>query len=395
MSHPVAGAPAEPEFVEDILDDDEQEGAAAPQAPEGAAPAPGTPAQPGSPPEAQPRDETGRFTKIAPEAPLGLPPVAPTPPTGAPEASTPPITAAPEAEYAPPSREEYPAVTFRADGEDVELPHSYSGENGIFIAKEGVPELLQLLSEGKAHRGSWRQREQDYQRQIAAAQNDPEVVRARQYNAAILALFEQGPEAVGAFLDDFENNKAKFLAEAEKAVLTKELEDNRGRLAEYEAQQESQALVPVVRQTLEDVLAELGKDRPGVDVAEIRNRIISRHWDQVFYEVDPKERTPGEGELVMGQSRAGTMYVCNWGLIAEEMDYQAAQIKRVQDAAAGAATQAVQQNAAALGVGQAAPPMVPTGGSPLPPTGGELPSFKSREEFEEWWNKGGWKSQQG
>lgn len=60
-----------------------------------------------------------------------------------------------EAEGEPPEAEEvYPEFSYRADGQDHTIPGSAVGEDGLFISKESLPEVQQLLAQGRALRGS-------------------------------------------------------------------------------------------------------------------------------------------------------------------------------------------------------------------------------------------------
>ena len=92
------------------------------------APAPEPVAEPTVTPDAdagQPRDEKGRFTaspKAEPEAPA---PVAEEP-AAAPEQPVEPAASEPE-----PPAEDYPAFSYRADGQDFHFPGSAVGEDEV------------------------------------------------------------------------------------------------------------------------------------------------------------------------------------------------------------------------------------------------------------------------
>lgn len=380
-------------FVEDILPDEELEPGQQPAAPLPGQPAPADSAAQPVPADGSPaRDERGRFAQKAvvdaaatEDLPSGkAPPVAP--------AATPPSEPAPGA-LRDPSGTPYPAWTFKADRQELSIPGSALGDEGAFIPRAALPEVQALIAEGMAHRGSWRQRERDYQSQIERLQSsrDPEVERARAFNQGIMDLFAQGPEAVAAWLDDYQVNFPKFMAEAEAAVLRAQHEQTQAELGEYHAEQEAAEFQPVLEDALDEVFARLKAQHPQADAERIADRIVNRLLEDVVYEVPPEERRHLEpGERLLGTSpRTGAMYVLNEQKVADEFGDLAGWGSQAAQQAATAAAHAVQANAARLAP-TGAPPGLGAGGAPPPgPSAAPLP--KTPEELEKWLEGGGWK----
>lgn len=165
--------------------------AEAPGAPDlGSTPAPGdepTVAAQAPTESTRPRDEKGRFIKAdgtpasdaeqaVLEAAEPKSPLSPTaPPPVAPAASTSPVGE---------------PFVFRADGQKIPITgSSVSADGTLTIPAAQVPIVRQLLAEGVSHRGSWRQKEQDYQRQVHEA-TATSTAKAAKYNDAAVMLWD-------------------------------------------------------------------------------------------------------------------------------------------------------------------------------------------------------------
>ncbi len=97
-------------------------------------------------------------------------------------------TTAPASPAAVPTGEPF---VFRADGQKIPIPGaSLTADGALAIPPDQVPVIRQLLAEGMAHRGSWRQKEADYQRQVSEA-GAVEKANAEKYNGAALWLFDK------------------------------------------------------------------------------------------------------------------------------------------------------------------------------------------------------------
>lgn len=154
-----------------------------PEAPEAAS----TGAEPvltDAPASDRPRDANGRFMKrdgtpVAPDEQAALEAAASAIPATEPPAPTQPIgfTGDP--------------FVFRAEGQKIPLTGAVVDKDGwLHIPPDQQPMTRQLLAEGVAHRGSWRQREADWQRQVSEA-GAVEKARADKYNAAAVFLFDR------------------------------------------------------------------------------------------------------------------------------------------------------------------------------------------------------------
>lgn len=382
---PEADAPIgdDVELVDEILGDDAPAGPPAPDVP-GAAPAvPAVP--PAAGPPAQPRDTQGRF---APK-PEGAPAAAPPAPAAVPSAPGQPAAGPPPA--APPAppgtaldRDHFQAFTYRAGNQDNELPHSYVGAQGVLIANEGVPALRQLVAEAHGYGRQGRRREAELLQELQAARESPDLLKAQAYTRQIQALFAQGPEAVLAWMDDFNNNRARFLATAEQDVLKAQNAALQAQVDAVADEREGAELGPQIGHAIDRTLADLSRQYQGIDRGALRQRLIEHQWDQIVYEIDPAKRQLQEGELAISRSRRGTYYVLNTGTIEREAAYHA----RIAASRAAPITAAADANAAAIAAARGGPPVPPppSGVPPIPPGPAELMAPKSRAEFDKLWD---------
>lgn len=287
----------------------------------------------------------------------------------------------------------------RADGQDFEIPGTRLGTNGVWIDKESVPLVQQLLAEGVANRGSARQlREQLESENVqlrSRLTNDPDIIKAKSFNQQIMRLLASGPEAVQAWLEDFTNNRQALVAQAEQAILRQQVQERDQQLSQLREQQEADQLQPVMDDALSNTVSELAA-RPefaGVDADLILQRLYSpQGLDAVFLEVDPRERPrgPNEDEFYLGTSSDGKLYLMNWGVIVQEFQYQAS-IRGAGAPASPAAAAAI--NASALA---GAPPQGPTTGAPPPGnlpagSGEQMPEFpktpEGKRQMQQWFDR--------
>ncbi len=281
---------------------------------------------------------------------------------------------------------------FRADRQEYFVEGSrVEPDGGVYIPKAQLQLVQQLLAEGAAHRGSWREERDAYEARIAeleaSVEQHPDLLRARAFNTKLNQLMAAGPEAVAEWLDKFETNRPVLEAEVKAQLLQSQLDQTQSRERAAQEEAESNELAPVMEETLQGAVEELASRYPGVDPGKFYTRMLERYADRVFYEVPASDRRRGlhEGEVVLGQSRDNkTLYVMDRGLVEDEFANWAG----LMGASATSATRAVTQNAAALAAG--APP-VATGsggaaqGAPVPP----MP--KTKEELDKWMQSGEWK----
>lgn len=375
------------DFVEDILDESESSTPPQPPAAPAAAPAPSAD-QPADAETGPARDERGRFVSRP-----AVDDSSATEALGAPAPSETPAEA--EATGAQPSAQgdlrdaegtPYPEWSFRADRQTISIPGSAVGEEGVFIPKGQLERVQQLLAEGQAHRGSWRSREQAYQQEIDRLKTaqDEEVARARAFNEGLLELMQQGPEAMASWLDDYQTNFPRFMAEAEKRALEGRLAAQQEQLDEWAAEREAERVEPLATDALNTLLdqmaARYGVRQRDAMAARIRDRLL----DQVFYEVSDRPYLE-PGEVLVATSEDGQRrYVLNAGMIEQEYKDVAQLAGPV-----AAAAQAVQQNAARMAP-TGAPPAMGVGGAP-PPGRTPAPLPKTPEELDKWLESGAWK----
>lgn len=229
-----------------------------PAAPESAAPsAPADEAaitEPAAATSARSRGPDGRFIKAdgtqASEAEhAALVAATPASPPVVPVAQPPqPVVATPE------------PFVFRADGQRIPIPgSSVSSEGALTIPADQVPAIRQLLAEGVSHRGSWRQKEAEYQRQVTES-SAVERARGDKYNKAAVTMLEtiESPEWQNEFTTD--PQRALFYLKRELGIMLKESDLDAPRAKEApkvdEAVQQQQ-LETAARETLTEYLEEL------------------------------------------------------------------------------------------------------------------------------------------
>lgn len=143
------------------------------------------PASTDTPVSDRPRDANGRFTKrdgtpVAPDEQARLEAAAASLP------ATPTTSPAPP----PPSVPAGEPFVFRAEGQKIPiLGASLNADGALSVPPDQVPVVRQLLAEGMAHRGSWRQKEAEFNRRIEEA-GSVEKAKADKYNAAAMHLFD-------------------------------------------------------------------------------------------------------------------------------------------------------------------------------------------------------------
>lgn len=366
MTAPNTAVPAEPEFVEDVFDEDEQEGTpeappASPAQPDSeAAPAQADPAHPAD--GSQPRDEQGRFKTQAEQdaASAGQPAPAVPAPAVAPEAPAP-------APYA-----------FRADGKDWSIDGAtVSPDGSLVVPKARLADLQGLLAEGIAHRGSWRQREKDFQQQVAdaKAQNAFEVDRGTRLWNLVVEQLQKSPDQVAEWLDGLQAELPRILNEVQQQALETEKEALRASHGDIEVERQAQQLLPQLTGTLQHYTEQIAQRYPGVDPRKVYEKFYGR-LDSVFAEAT--EDMPDIGV------KQGAYYI---RLDQLEQEFQWA--KNLLDAAKAASDTAAKNTAAVTPA-----PVPPTVVGKGTPPGGEakkIPSFKTKEEADQWIASGAWR----
>lgn len=337
------------------------------------APAPtetATPAQAGSPaPGTTGRDPQGRFTKAEPtEAP---PQEATAEPSATPPAEVPPTESPEAAEEAA----TYPEFTFRSGGREFNIPGSAVGKDGAFIPTTSLPTITRLLAEGQHARDGSRDFAQRLQ--AAKAEGQQELQYARSLLAALNDLRQQGPDAIASWFDDLDRNWPLMEANAKLSLLEQQRASDKAQLSEVEQEREAEALVPQLRGVLTDTLAEYAQ-RPelaGVDTKRLYERLSGRLFDQVFEEAT-------EDDVAQGVAQRVGQVIVNYGVIEDEMKYEADVLRRAREA--GKAAQQITQQNAARTADSTAPPTVGAKKGASPAGGKPIPKFATAREADEW-----------
>lgn len=249
------------DIPEEYLDDAEKKGGAAPPGTEGDSTA--DTRQEGKP-GTQRRDEvTGQFAKVE-----GEPPAAGG--TGQPPAKPAAIPGKPAAEDGAAAREEQAVpFSFTADQKKHEIPGSRVTPEGVFIPRDQIPFVQRKLSRGTIYESSFRQTISDKDTEIHALkqqlETDEDKVKAKAFLTHFAKLLDEGPEAIEAWLADFEKNRGKLEAEAILAQ-AKAITESRGKkptttqlpgLEEGAGAAEEDLLAGVDQDELQDTLSTL------------------------------------------------------------------------------------------------------------------------------------------
>lgn len=368
MAEEVGQVTAEEEaaFVPDIIEPELAEGVDTEESPADtgeAAPAEAAPPAEEAAPEVaaeaeQPRDESGKFVKreaAAEEAPAE--------------------EAAPPEEAPPTEAPEYPEFSYRYAGREYNLPGSKYGQEGVFIPTDSLPEFQRLL--GRAEVGQ--KQIADLQRQVTAAGSEGkgELERAQAILGKLADLRNQGPDAVAAWLDELDKNWDLMEARAETEQLRAQSERLTAREKELDDERAADELVPKMEQELQAAVLETAQRYPGVDASAMYQRLSRSFIDQIFYDAD--EDDPGGG------FKRGEM-VMDVNVIENEFKYH----QQLTGQGSKATANALAHNKAATAE-STAPPAVPAGGATPPTTTKPLPTFKNKEEADEFIRSGAWR----
>lgn len=342
-----------------------------PESPESPAPA----AEPAA--DAQPRDEQGRFTSPATPAEPAAEPSAPepaAPPSGEP-AEVPPEPPPGEPEVVEP---DVPA-SYRADGQEQEIPGSAVGDDGVFIPTEQWQrEVVPLLAAGRQAQGSFRQRLSEASQREQSAVKRAEAAESQMQH--ILGQFETMVEkgTIGPWLEQVAQNWPILKAEAKARGLELQQQAERQELEQFREQQRMAQLRPVMDQTLEQNVLRYGL-QAGLDEAgmtEVYSILHSPRMESVVFVKAPYDDPAAgirQGELVI-----------DYGVIENAVRLAASGRKQQQ-----VITKAVQANQAQE-KRSAPPPTVGGKGSKVPRPGPAIPKFATAKEADAWLERGGY-----
>lgn len=224
---------------------------------------------------ARTRDEKGRFAPKTDGSPATDPASAAVPAPATPPASvvsSPPV----------PAGEPF---VFRADGQKIPIPGStVDSEGHLRIPSGQVPAVRQLLAEGMAHRGSWRQREADYKQQIEQA-SAVEKARADKYNHAAVFLFDKvnDPNWLQALVNDPERELALLKRELGLELKTREIATPQPVAVQAPQVPDEQQVEQAARSVLEEEV-EMLLESPlarSVYTAEERETVMKRYQRRI------------------------------------------------------------------------------------------------------------------
>lgn len=246
------------DIPEEFLDEADKKAGAAP---------PGTEADPGTADTqaagtgTQQRDTTtGRFAKVEGEPPAaGKPGQPPAKPAAIPGEGT----------ATEDGKEKEPVVplSFTADQKKHEIPGSRVTPEGAFIPRDQLPAIQRKLSRGTIYESSFRQlissKDTEIHELKTRLETDEDKVKAQAFLTHFAKLLDQGPEAIEAWLADFDKNREKLEAQAILAQ-ARALTDSKGKKpAETrlpgldETQDEPDLLEGVDQDELQDTLSNL------------------------------------------------------------------------------------------------------------------------------------------
>lgn len=240
----------------------------------------------------QPRDEKGRFVaKDGQQEPEAAPAEgAPDSPPAEPTADTADEQSAESAEEIDLS--EFPRFTYKAAGQEFEIPGSAVGERGIYIPTEAIPELRQLLASGKTEPQRYRERQQ------VEAQLTTRAEAAEEQARTILRFFDDLVEKNQ--LEDFLLNQAQnwevLKARAEAAGVRRQFETERQELEHLRQEREDAQQRPLMLDALGDAVRRYGS-AAGLD-ERAQERLYAR-WatpdalERVFPRADKDDPAKG------------------------------------------------------------------------------------------------------
>jgi len=320
------------------------------------------------------RNEKGQFVKAEPTE---APPLEATPGD---EPDAPPAEVAPETPPDAVVEATHPEFTYRSAGREFNIPGSAVGEDGAFIPTPALPAITRLLAEGQHAREA--SREYAAKLQEARVEGQKELQYARSLLASLNQLRQQGPDAIANWFDELDRNWPLMEAQAKLSLIEKEREAEKAQLSDAQREREAEALVPQLRNVLTEKLAEHAK-RPeykGVDTKRLFERLSGRLFDQVFEEAT-------EDDVAQGIARQVGQVIVNWGVIEDEVKYEADILRRTRESA-NLTKEVVKANAAKVAEPNA-PPTVGAKKGASAAGGKSVPKFKTRAEADEWFDNDG------
>lgn len=256
----------------------------------------------------------------------------------------------------------------RADGRDIEIPGAVEAGDWIAIPKKSWYENLQP---NLADRGAWIEKERGYKQQLEAKSESE--VKAQTVLDTFADLLEKGPDAVLAWLKDFETSKGRLEVQMEKAAIQTQLDARKQQDTESEQREATErikAWAPgALKGAVEDILSQPDFKDAGLDVDTLYDKLWA-FGEGMFFTAE--EDMPAWGvkkgqiapryDLIYKQVQADARMAKQW----RERQEQAAKARKDNQAATGKSK---------------APPAISAKGGPAP--GGKKTVPETREEWEE------------
>jgi hypothetical protein len=246
---------------------------------------------------------------------------------------------------------------FQADHRVVEVPGALEWDHGVYVPREA---WTGVVARHLADRDLFLQREGQYQAQIDQLNPEinPIVLQAQATVQKFMDLFEQGPQAVAKWLDNFALNRPLLEQQIQNQVLSQQLEARNALLGdtEYQAavEQTRQALPGYLQQNIDALIDQTPAFQ---ELKGSGEALVRQFWPfarSILWEAD---RNYPEYGVLQGQIVPRIEVLTQ--LLQQEVDRRA-EVKRLQ---AGR-----RHNAAALGNGgrKPTPKTVPARGKPVP-----------------------------
>lgn len=310
-----------------------------------------------------PRDEQGRYAARDEDQPTDEAQAKAEPATGdAPE--TPEVVEVPAPK----------TFSYNADYQPWEIKGSEVQEDGaVHFSKEALPEIQQLFAAGKHHLGNWQKQRQESQQQVQASQ--AEASSQRQRADSIVAQFDElmkkPDEELFDAVQGFKQQWPAVRAQAEQQAIAARHEQDRQRLAQYEAQEYARQITPALRQGLAGDTVRLHREKYSNLSDEDVQAVYENMWNN-----------RANSKLFVVQN--GQLYT-DTSIVEQHLAY-ASRLKGEQQQQEARTNEAKEKNKAEVGQKKnTPPPHVSTKSGPAP-TGKvtEKRKFKTTEEVDEW-----------
>ncbi len=286
-----------------------------------------------SPPRDDGRDAKGQFVKTTEDTSEDPPADEAASPEDTPEASEDDVvvedTATEEAtESTEESAEEvvYPEFSYKVDGRDFSLAGSKVGEDGIFIPTAEIERTQRLLGLGQRAR----QRDREFGQELAAAKASGQE-RSRHVEEVfnrIIDLRTNDPNGLHELLTN-QGQWDLMMANAKIQSL-----EARGTEVSEQAAADTNAaagerLYPVLKDGLTAKVEDMAAKYEGVDAKEMSERLLSRHFGQLFHAFDTGKAIP-EGMIALERHPEGVIAM-DTAFIEDEFEHDAGIIRRTTE----------------------------------------------------------------